>query len=128
MRSRRLFLAATLVVAVACGTEDGRPSDTAWEPVWEKWRDSVPAAEAFVDQGQVLCNELVGQLRVGRQDLLPTPSEGLDAAVHSWITHAQSLAFDCPTDDAEILRNELHDLNVLVAEIDAGLIADQETP
>jgi hypothetical protein len=128
VRCRRLVVAAALLAVASCGTQDDRPNDTAWEPVWERWRDSFPAAEAFVDQGQVLCDELVGQLRSGRQELLPTPSEGLDAAVHAWIAHAQSLAFDCPTDASNMLRDRLHDLNVLAAEIDAGLIADEETP
>lgn len=128
MNLRRLLVVATLVAAAACGTDDLRPGDTAWAPVWGRWRDSVPAAEAFVDQGQVLCNELVGQLRSGRQELLPTPTEGLDAAVHAWITSAESIAFDCPTDDSTMLRDRLHDLDVLVAEIDAGLAADQNTP
>lgn len=88
----------------------------------------MSTAEAFVDQGRVLCDELVGQLRSGREDLLRTPSEGLDAAVRAWISHAQSLAFNCPTDESTILRDRLHDLDMLVAEIDAGLAVDQKTP
>lgn len=125
MKFRRLLIAATVIVAAACGTDEGRPDETAWAPVWETQRDSVPAPEVFLDQGQVLCSELVGRLRSGREELLPTPIEELDAAVSSWVSHAESIAFDCPTSDPDMLRDRLRGLDVLVAEIDAGLVAIQ---
>lgn len=128
MNLRHLLGVATFVAAAACAADEGRPGDATWAPVWEGWRDSIPAAEVFVDRGEGLCDPLVGQLRSSRGELIPTPTEGLDAAVHAWITHAQSIAFDCPTDDPEMLRDRLHDLGVLAAEIDAGLAADELDP
>lgn len=128
--SRLVLVVAVLVevlVAAACGGDGDRPTDAAWEPVWARWRDSVPAAEVFLDGGEALCDPLVGELRSSRQELLPTPTGALDAAVHAWITHAESVAFDCPTDDPALLRDRLHDLGVLTAEVDAGLTADHET-
>lgn len=125
---RLLVVAAVVVAAAACDAEEGRPSDAAWAPVWERWRDEIPTAEVFIDRGEGLCDPLVGELRSSRQELLPTPIEALDAAVHAWITDAESVTFDCPTDDAELLRDRLHELDVLAAEIDAGLQADQYDP
>lgn len=127
MKFRRLLVAVTVVAAAACGTDDGRPDDAAWAPVWETQRDSVPSAAVFLDQGPGLCSELVGRLRSGRQDLLPTPIEELDAAVRAWINHAESIAFDCPISDPDMLRDRLRGLDVLTAEVDAGLIAIQNT-
>lgn len=128
VKLRRLLAVATIVAVGACGTNEGRPGDAAWSPVWERWRDSVPAAQAFIDRGEALCDPLVGELRSSRQELLPTPTEGLDAAVHAWITHAESITFDCPADDPETLRDRLHELDVLASEIDAGLATDQDDP
>ena len=127
----RFLLAAvtvSLVIVTACGSGDGRPSDEAWGAVWRAQRDSVPEAGVFVDRGEDLCGELVGDLRSGREDLLPTPTEGLDDPVHAWLSHAESIAFDCPVDDPDRLRERLHDLDILAAEVDAGLAADAETP
>ncbi len=125
MRLRPLLVAVTIVAAAACGTDDARPDDAVWAPVWQAQRDSVPAAEVFLDQGQVLCSDLVGQLHAGREELLPTPVEELDAAVRDWVSHAESIAFDCPTNDPDRLRDRLHGLDVLAAEVEAGLAADQ---
>jgi len=125
VRLRPLLVAVTIVAAAACGTDDARPDDAVWAPVWQAQRDSVPAAEVFLDQGQVLCSDLVGQLHAGREELLPTPVEELDAAVRDWVSHAESIAFDCPTNDPDRLRDRLHGLDVLAAEVEAGLAADQ---
>lgn len=73
-----------------------------------------------------MCDPLVGQLRSSREELLPTPTESLDAVVHAWLTAAESVAFDCPSDDPDMLRDRLHEVAVLAAEIDAGLAADRK--
>ena len=128
VRSLLVAVTASLVIMTACGSGDGRPSDETWRPVWEAQRDSVPDAGVFVDRGEDVCGELVGDLRSGREDLLPTPTEGLDDPVHAWLNHAESIAFDCPSDDPDRLRERLHDLDVLAAEVDAGLAADAKAP
>lgn len=125
MKTARIAIAIIASLLAACGSSSSRPSDDAWARVWELQRDLVPDAQVFVDQGEELCGRLVGELRSGRQELLPTPTEAQDDAVSGWISHAESIAFDCPTDDPDRLRTRLHDLQVRTAEIDAGLAADQ---
>ena len=128
MNLRPVLAAVALTVFVAgCDSGDGRPSDEAWGVVWEVQRASVPAAGGFIDRGEDLCGELVGDLRSARKDLLPTPIEALDGPVDAWLSHAESIAFDCPTDDPDRLRGRLHELDVLAAEVDAGLVADGVT-
>lgn len=127
MTALRLLVAAAVLAAAACGGDEDRPSDDAWKPVWTGWRDAVPEAEVFLERGEAICDPLVGELRSSRPELLPTPTEGLDAVVHAWITHAESVAFDCPTDEPALLRDRLHDLDVIAAEIDAGLAADRDS-
>lgn len=118
-----LVVVVTIVAAVGC-SDDDRPSDSAWTEVWVAQRDSVPGADAFIEGGEEMCSDLLGDLRVGREELLPTPADSLDDAVHAWIDHAESIAFECP-DDPEELDEGLHDLDVIAAEVDAGLAADE---
>ena len=83
----------------------------------------MPDADTILAGGADLCGDLVGQFRVEFPDLTPTPTEALDAAVDAWIGHAESIVFDCP-DDRSDLSERLDELDVLAAEIDAGLAAD----
>lgn len=123
--ARRLVVgAACAVLLVACSSEPDRPSDAAWTPTWEQTRDLVPTAETLVDEGEARCESVLGEVRAAREDLVPTPSEVLDDTVDDWISRVESVMFDCPVDDADDLRDRLHDIDVVTAEIDAGLLAD----
>lgn len=120
---RHLTAIGVLLLAGACG--DDRPSDAEWRAVWDEERDALPAADALLTGGEELCGDLLGRLRVDLPALLPTPTEALDDAVEAWIRHAESIAFDCP-DDRDDLDERLDELDVLAAEIDAGLAADTD--
>jgi hypothetical protein len=125
-RARRTLLIGVLapLALSACSDED-RPTDGEWEQLWLGERDEFPSAETFLAGGQEFCDRLLGELRVDLPALLPTPAEGLDDAVDSWVKHAESIAFDCPSDRDE-LDDRLETLTILAAEVDAGLAADEQ--
>ncbi len=114
----------TLVLLAGCGGGADRPSDETWQRTWDSERQLVPDAETVLAGGQDLCDDLVGQLRVSLPELIPTPTEALDDAVRAWINHAETIAFECRTERSE-LESQLDTLEVLAAEIDAGLAADE---
>lgn len=125
VRTAGRFAIAVVVFALASCTSDAdEPADAAWLPVWEAERALVDDIAADVASGDERCNELLGDLRASRETLLPTPNEVLDESVESWLALAESLAFDCPSDADEVVER-VHDLEVLRAEIDAGVVADQ---
>ncbi len=107
----------------AC-SEENRPSDAEWRVVWEERRAEFPDAAAILEEGGELCDELVGRLRGDLPELVPTPDEALDAAVEDWIAHAETIAFECPDDPSE-LADRFETLDLLSAEVDAGLAADR---
>jgi hypothetical protein len=111
-----------LVLAAACGGDD-RPSDEAWRREWERRQELIPDVDAIIDGGSDFCGELLGEFRVELTQLLPSPSEVLDEAVQAWIDHADTIAFECPSDRAD-LAERMRQLDLLAAEIDAGLEAD----
>ncbi len=113
-----------VVLVAACGSDNPRPSDESWRAVWEGQQALVPTADEVIAEGADLCGELVGVFRSSRDDLFPTPNDALDAAVETWIADVEGMVFDCSNDRA-ILDDQLAELDVLVAEIDAGLRADQ---
>ncbi len=106
-----------------CGGGDDRPSDADWDTQWTSARAAVPTADELLDGGQPLCDQLVGEFRQVFADLTPTPTEALDGSVIDWIDLAESIAFDCTSDRAELDRR-YDELYVLEAEIDAGLRTD----
>lgn len=111
-----------LLLLPACGG-DTRPSDEEWALVWAEKRALVPDEVTLLGGGQPLCDDLVGEFRTRLPALRPTPTEALDDAVHAWVSHAESIVFECPRDPGQ-LAERLAVLDVLAAEIDAGLAAD----
>jgi hypothetical protein len=116
---------ATAAAFVACDGGD-RPSDAAWHTEWEEQRDAFPSADALLSGGRELCDRLVGELRAELPALVPTPTEALDDAVQAWSDHAETIAFECRDDPAE-LAEQYDQLDILAAEIDSGLAAGQDT-
>lgn len=110
-----------MVLAAACG--DDRPSDEAWRADWERRQELVPDVDTIIDGGSDFCGELLGEFRVELTQLLPSPTEVLDEAVQAWIDHADTIAFECPS-DRTVLVERMRQLDLLAAEIDAGLNAD----
>jgi hypothetical protein len=121
---RRSLTVTALAIGVlaACGGDD-RPTATSWRGVWESRQALVPTADAISDGGQDLCGERLGLFRAEMPKLLPTPAEELDSAVGEWVSHAETMVFECPTDPAD-LAERFEILDVLAAEVDAGLIAE----
>lgn len=110
-----------LAVLAACGGD--RPSAAEWGPIWDTEQAAMPSADELAAGGQAGCDRLVAELRAGGDRLRPTPSEALDAAVESWLEHAKGIAFDC-VDDVALLDEQYAELDILTAEVDAGLSAE----
>ena len=121
--TRRSLVTTWLMVAtvVACG--NARPDIATWRDVWESRQSLVPTADAIVDGGQDFCGERLGVFRTDMPALLPTPADELDGAVEEWIAHAETIVFECPTDLAD-LTSRFETLDVLAAEVDAGVAAE----
>ncbi len=109
-------------MVAGCGGDD-RPSDAVWRAAWEERRAQVPDADEILRGGSELCDELVGRFRSDLSELLPTPDQALDAAVDDWIAHAETIVFDCSKDPDE-LADQFDTLDLLAAEVDAGLLID----
>lgn len=112
-----------LTALAACGSDD-RPSGATWQVEWELQRDAFPDAGELVAGGRDLCDDLVGELRVDLPELVPTPTEALDDAVQVWSDQAETIVFECRDDPAE-LAEQYDTLDILAAEIDSGLVADE---
>ncbi len=122
-RRWRLFVALlACVIVTACSTNDARPTAATWAPEWEQRKGLIPDVEALLDGGREYCDQLDGQYRVSLAELLPSPIDVLDEPVSEWSAHAASIVFGCSEDEA-VLADQLETLDVLAAEIDAGLAA-----
>jgi hypothetical protein len=115
---------ALLAVGVSACGGDERPTDAAWRTIWEERLALVPTADAIASGGEDLCGDLVGRYRVELPALFPTPDPALDDVVREWTAELESLVFDCPDDPGE-LDGRLAELDVLAAEVAAGLAADE---
>jgi hypothetical protein len=111
-----------LVAITACGGDD-RPSDAAWRDLWVSRQALVPTPAEILAGGQDLCGDRVGVFRTEMPALLPSPADELDSAVEVWIAHAETIVFECPL-DADELATRFDQLDVLAAEVDAGLAAE----
>ena len=101
------------------GGDDGRPAVGSWTATWEERQRLIPSAEAILNGGPDLCGERLGTLRTELPDLRPAPTEALDSALEDWISLAETVMFECPTDPDE-LADQLDTLATLAAEVDAG--------
>lgn len=109
--------------ALGCGGP-ARPELRAWRASWEQVRALVPSEREFGSgDAKPRCTALLAGIHEGYAALLPTPDQGLDAAVDAWLQRAEGLAFECPADPAqrEALQTAFSELAVLEAEIEAGL-------
>lgn len=70
--------------------------------MWTSTRDLVPDAAGFLEGGEDLCGEVLGEVRARREELLPTPTETLDELVKEWVTDVEGLSLDCPNDRDEV--------------------------
>lgn len=121
-----LTCAAAVVLLAGCGGGSERPSDEAWQEIWDRERASIPDADTIIAGGIELCAQLLGELRIELPELRPTPTEALDEPVAAWVAHVETIAFECPQERAD-LTDKLRTLDLLTAEIEAGLAADSGT-
>lgn len=118
-------VAVTLLLA-ACGDDDPRPAASEWRPTWQTTRDLVPSATTIAEEGEDVCGDLLGELRASREELLPSPRPVIDDSVSDWLAAAEGIALDCP-DAEDDLAERLDDLEVLGAEVDAGLTVTESS-
>lgn len=114
--------AATLVSS--CGGDD-RPDVTTWQGIWTSRQALVPDTDTILAGGADLCGERLGVFRTDMPALLPTPADELDASVEDWIAHAETIVFECSS-DADELDDLFQTLEVLAAEVDAGVAAERD--
>ena len=123
LRHRIAVTCALGVLIASCGGGDERPTDAVWKTTWLERQTLMPDADELAAGGADLCGELVGLFHAEMPDLRPTPTEALDAAVEAWVDHAETIVFECHHDPDD-LAARFATLNVLAAEIDSGLAAD----
>ena len=121
--ARRVAVAAVVTFSLAaCGMRRQRqrerrgPTSQRGRPTWTPLVEAVPAPPADRDA----CESYLATIRAERENVLPSPSESLDATVTEWIDKAEQLTFDC--DDA-VYADEYDQLGVIESEIDAGIAA-----
>ncbi len=119
-RSRLFVVVLACVIVASCSTNEDRPTAAEWAPQWEQRKSLIPDVEALLEGGREYCDELDGQFRVSLAELLPSPIDVLDEPVDAWSAHAATIVFGCSHDEA-VLTEQLETLDVLAAEIDAGL-------
>lgn len=126
------WLAVLLATVVAAGTVGACSADNenldgvAWESRWRDTAELVPTRADIDEEGEDLCGDFLGEVRDRRTELVPTPYEVLDETVREWFAKTEALGLDCG-DDADTLDELLSDIDVLTAEIDAGLAAASGT-
>ena len=121
---RRLAIVVGIAAVVACAPP--RPPLEAWNEAWAEAQAAVPdpdAAAAPLARDQ--CTKLLVTTRELHGRLLPAPDLALDAAVRDWLDHAGTLGLNCPAapEELDAYREELRELAVLTAEVNAGLAA-----
>lgn len=121
---RPLVVTTIILLLGACGSGDDRPSAAEWQPRWEAARGVLPSAETLTGDGEDVCGGALGDLRAAREELVDTPRPVLDDSVSDWVGEAEALLLECPSEEDEVAER-LEDLEVLAAEVDAGLEASE---
>ncbi len=94
---RRLLLVATVVSVVVAACIPARPSPADWASRWESAVASLPPRPGpggSIDPAT--CERTLGELRLQRNDLLPSPDDRLDETVDQWFRLAEEMFFECP--------------------------------
>ena len=115
---------AALVAATLTGCARQGPTMAEWRPRWETLRAQVPPVTAFASgPDAALCEQTLVILRESRDSVLPAPDEVIDAAVTDWLAHADTLFFECPPEEGELVGFEAayRRLDSIAAEIESLL-------
>lgn len=107
----------------ACGRGAERPAASEWRTGFESLTEQVPSADDLrSSDARARCSDALAALRREEAVLSPAPDPVLDEAAVRWLEVAKGLAYDCPSDPAEI-RDRLGALAERRAEVEAALRA-----
>ena len=117
-----LTVAGALTLA-SCA-DNGRPDLDQWVTDWAEMTATVPTiARLGSPPDRELCSHILGQIREGQKDLVPTPDLALDLVVREWFTVAEDAMFECPPSSSQFpsLEYAYRELARLEAEVDSVL-------
>lgn len=84
-----------VAVGVASCTPQ-RPSREEWRESWQSVQDVVPPEEDLPrPPDHETCSDILADLRERAAELSPAPDQIVHDAAQAWISHAESLFFDC---------------------------------
>ncbi len=94
---RRLLLLVTALALVSAACTPARPDTEEWSRRWETAVATLPTRpETGTTIDPATCEEVLGRLRLQRNDLLPSPDDRLDETVDQWFRLAEEIFFECP--------------------------------
>ena len=121
LRSPAVLACVGLALSLlACEDGDDRPGPVAWGRAWEQTQAVIPEAPAFEDHPADLCGEILGEVRARSEEMLPSPSEKVDAAFHDWVERAETIGLDCTENTADF-GEQLAELGALARRVDVAL-------
>lgn len=127
MDARRSPVVAALCIgALAMGGCRGpqRPSAGEWGDEWRAAQRLVPDPGTLArPPSHETCEDVLGELREHRPELIPAPDDEIGAAAERWFEHAESMFFGCfdgSDGDADV-RAEYDTLERLANEVEAAL-------
>jgi hypothetical protein len=121
---RILYNGCAIVLFVFLACNYGRPSVELWQEAWNEIQAAVPDPGVIeVEESRKRCNKLLVATREFRGRLLPSPDAALDDSIEQWLELAGKIGFDCSPARGQVdtYRDDLRELAILAAEIDAGL-------
>lgn len=115
-----------LVVALglASCTSSERPSRDQWRGSWEGVQEVVPPADGLSrPPDHEVCSDVLGELRERGSGLTPAPDDIIDEAAQAWLSHAESLFFECfqDGDPEERIEEGYATMERLASEVEAVL-------
>lgn len=112
-----------VAVGLASCTQQ-RPSNEDWRESWESIQEVVPPAEQLPrPPDHETCSDVLGELRERAPELTPAPDQIIHDAAQAWVSHAESLFFDCfdDGDREQRIQQGYATLERLAAEVEAVL-------
>ncbi len=94
---RRLLLVVTALALVTAACTPTRPGTEEWSGRWEAAVATLPTRpEAGAAVDPATCERVLAELRLQRNNLLPSPDDRLDETVDQWFRLAEEIFFECP--------------------------------
>jgi hypothetical protein len=118
-----LCAALVFVALVAASCRADRPEIGEWRQIWAT-RPVVPEiAELEQREARARCDQLLADIHVAQDRLLPSPDRELDNAVREWIVRVEDFGYDCPSspDKTDQVRSRREEIQLLEAEVKAAM-------